>query len=60
VEKNKGGIRLENKTPMKSLNLFKERELTMNKIKDILKLSVGERIQLVQSIWDSVAAEAEA
>ena len=45
---------------MKSLNLFKERELTMNKIKDILKLSVGERIQLVQSIWDSVAAEAEA
>ncbi|MBS3806201.1 MAG: addiction module protein [Bacteroidales bacterium] len=45
---------------MKSLNLFKERELTMNKIKDTLKLSVEERIQLVQSIWDSVAAEAEA
>ena len=32
----------------------------MNKIKDLLKLSVEERIHLVQSIWDSVAAEAEA
>lgn len=44
---------------MKSLNFYNERESTMNKIKDLLKLSVEERIHLVQSIWDSVAAEAE-
>lgn len=27
---------------------------------DILQLSVSERIQLVQDIWDSIAAETEA
>jgi len=31
----------------------------MSKIKDILKLSVDERINLVQTIWDSIAAETE-
>lgn len=31
----------------------------MNKIKDILKLSVDERINLVQTIWDSIAADSE-
>ena len=59
IKKN-GGIRIENKTPTKSLNLYSKRKSTMNKIKDLLKLSVEERIHLVQSIWDSVAAEAEA
>ncbi|MGM0498274.1 MAG: addiction module protein [Bacteroidota bacterium] len=32
----------------------------MSKIKDILKLSVDKRINLVQMIWDSIAADAEA
>lgn len=31
----------------------------MTEIKDILKLSVDERIHLVQTIWDSIASEAE-
>ena len=31
----------------------------MTEIKDILKLSVDERIHLVQTIWDSIAADAE-
>lgn len=31
----------------------------MNKMKDILKLSVEERIKLVQSIWDSIAVDTE-
>lgn len=31
----------------------------MNEIKDILKMSVGERIHLVQTIWDSIAEDAE-
>jgi putative addiction module component (TIGR02574 family) len=29
-------------------------------LSDILKLSVSERIQLVEDIWDSIAAEKEA
>jgi putative addiction module component (TIGR02574 family) len=29
-------------------------------ISDILKLSVAERIQLVEDIWDSIAAEPDA
>jgi putative addiction module component (TIGR02574 family) len=29
-------------------------------ISDILKLSVAERIQLVEDIWDSIAAESDA
>ncbi len=32
----------------------------MTEIKDILKLSVDERIHLVQTIWDSIAADTEA
>ena len=32
----------------------------MTEIKDLLKLSVDERIHLVQTIWDSIAAETEA
>jgi len=32
---------------------------TMTEIKDILKLSVDERIHLVQTIWDSIAADTE-
>lgn len=31
----------------------------MSKIKDILKLSVDERINLVQTLWDSIAADTE-
>ena len=31
----------------------------MTEIKDILKLSIDERIHLVQTIWDSIAADAE-
>jgi len=31
----------------------------MSNIKDILKLSVDERINLVQTIWDSIAADTE-
>ena len=31
----------------------------MSNIKDILKLSVDERISLVQTIWDSIAADTE-
>lgn len=31
----------------------------MTEIKDILKLSVDERIHLVQTIWDSIAADTE-
>jgi putative addiction module component (TIGR02574 family) len=32
---------------------------TMTEIKDILKLSVDERIHLVQTIWDSIAVDTE-
>ena len=32
----------------------------MTEIKEILKLSVQERIHLVQTIWDSIAHDAEA
>ena len=32
---------------------------TMTEIKDILKLSVDDRIHLVQTIWDSIAADTE-
>ncbi|MGM0567417.1 MAG: addiction module protein, partial [Bacteroidota bacterium] len=32
----------------------------MTEIKDLLKLSVDERIHLVQTIWDSIAADTEA
>ena len=32
---------------------------TMTEIKDILKLSIDERIHLVQTIWDSIAADTE-
>ena len=31
----------------------------MSNIKDILKLSVDERINLVQTLWDSIAADTE-
>jgi putative addiction module component (TIGR02574 family) len=31
----------------------------MTEIKDILKLSVDDRIHLVQTIWDSIAADTE-
>lgn len=31
----------------------------MAEIKDILKLSVDERIHLVQTIWDSIATDTE-
>ena len=31
----------------------------MTEIKDLLKLSVDERIHLVQTIWDSIAVDAE-
>ena len=31
----------------------------MTEIKDILKLSVEERIHLVQTIWDSIAEDTE-
>ncbi len=31
----------------------------MTEIKDILKLSIDERIHLVQTIWDSIAADTE-
>ncbi|MCK4921426.1 MAG: addiction module protein [Bacteroidales bacterium] len=31
----------------------------MTEIKNILKLSVNERIHLVQTIWDSIASETE-
>ena len=31
----------------------------MTEIKNILKLSVNERIDLVQTIWDSIASETE-
>lgn len=31
----------------------------MTEIKDILKLSVDERLHLVQTIWDSITEEAE-
>ncbi len=31
----------------------------MSNIKDILKLSVDERINLVKTIWDSIAADTE-
>ncbi len=31
-----------------------------NPLSDILKLSVAERIQLVEDIWDSIAEEADA
>jgi len=32
---------------------------TMTEIKDILKLSIDDRIHLVQTIWDSIAADTE-
>ena len=31
----------------------------MTEIKDILKLSIDERIHLVQTIWDSIAIDTE-
>ena len=31
----------------------------MTEIKDILKLSIDERIHLVQTIWDSIAMDTE-
>ena len=31
----------------------------MTEIKDILKLSIDERIHLVQTIWDSIAVDTE-
>ncbi len=31
----------------------------MTEIKDILKLSIDDRIHLVQTIWDSIAADTE-
>ncbi len=31
----------------------------MTELKEILKLSVEERLHLVQTIWDSISAEAE-
>ena len=31
----------------------------MTEIKDILKLTIDERIHLVQTIWDSIAADTE-
>jgi putative addiction module component (TIGR02574 family) len=34
--------------------------MATNPLSDILKLSVAERIQLVEDIWDSIAAEPEA
>jgi putative addiction module component (TIGR02574 family) len=33
--------------------------LLMTEIKDILKLSINDRIQLVQTIWDSISEDAE-
>lgn len=33
---------------------------TRDPISEILKLSVAERIQLVEDIWDSIAAESDA
>lgn len=32
---------------------------SMTEIKDILKLSIDERIHLVQTIWDSIATDTE-
>lgn len=32
----------------------------MTEIKDILKLSIDDRIHLVQTIWDSIATDIEA
>jgi len=32
----------------------------MTEIKDILKLSINDRIHLVQTIWDSIAVDTEA
>jgi len=32
----------------------------MTEIKDILKLSIDDRIHLVQTIWDSIAEDTEA
>lgn len=34
--------------------------MATNPLPEILKLSVAERIQLVEDIWDSIAAEPEA
>jgi putative addiction module component (TIGR02574 family) len=34
--------------------------MATNPLPDILRLSVAERIQLVEDIWDSIAAEGEA
>ena len=34
--------------------------MATNPLSDILKLSVAERIQLVEDIWDSIAADPEA
>lgn len=33
--------------------------IAMTEIKDILKLSVEDRLHLVQTIWDSISGEAE-
>lgn len=32
----------------------------MTEIKDILRLSIDDRIHLVQTVWDSIAADTEA
>jgi len=34
--------------------------MTTNPLPELLKLSVAERIQLVEDIWDSIAAEPDA
>lgn len=34
--------------------------MATNPLPEILKLSIAERIQLVEDIWDSIAAEPEA
>ena len=31
----------------------------MNDIRDLLKLSIEERLQLVEDLWDSIAAETD-
>lgn len=35
-------------------------DMKTNHLPDLLKLSVAERIQLVEDIWDSIAAEPDA
>lgn len=40
-------------------NFVEKEAINMAEIKDILKLSVDERIHLVQTIWDSIATDTE-